>query len=477
MAQPPRSTRSVQRVPTRRAPAQSPYRNRRPQSGGGSTALWLVVIFGIIVVLGYIVWDRTFRTLSDITNVKDVRPQIVEDQSQGPPPALLQQAFNVLLIGVDAREANPEDGARSDTLIVVHVDPINKWASMLSIPRDTFVHIPYRDDVAGGKITSAYSWGFSNPTIYGDGTRPDEAGAALAADTVEEFLGIKIDYTAQVNFQGFEQLVDAIDGITIDVPHTILDAEYPTEDYGYVRLLIEPGLQRMDGKTALQYARTRHADNDFGRAGRQQQVIQEAVRELRQRGLLQQVEALPGLLRAMQTSIKTTMPIDDLGTLRGLGTLAQEVGSERIMRFAINPSTVALDENYDNMYDIHWDHAAVAQIAKDFQQGPMPASTTTAPETATVQVQNGKGIKGLAGQVSLDLELAGFTVADPTDAPTDDNPNTLILDYTGKPEMRAKLAQFFNISPDNVRDMSANKDAAPFGVDIVVLIGQDYVGR
>ena len=312
MAQPPRSTRSVQRIPARRAPAQSPYRNRHQRGGGGSSVLWLVLIFGIIVVLGYIVWDRTFRTLGDIADVKDVRPKEVE--AQGPPPALLQQAFNVLLIGVDAREANPEDGARSDTLIVVHVDPVNKWASMLSIPRDTFVQIPYRDDVAGGKITSAYTWGYSNPEIYGEGTRPDEAGAALAADTVEEFLGLKIDYTAQVNFQGFEQLVDAIDGITVDVPHTILDAEYPTDDYGYVRLLIEPGLQRMDGKTALQYARTRHADNDFGRAARQQQVLQEAARELRQRGILEQVEALPQVLDAMRTSIKTTMPIDDLGT-------------------------------------------------------------------------------------------------------------------------------------------------------------------
>src|SRR5687768_3039255 len=106
MAQPPRSTRSVQRVPARRAPAQSPYRNRR-QRGGGSSVLWLVLIFGIMVVLGYIVWDRTFRTLGDIADVKDVRPPEVEDQ--GPPPALLQQPFNVLLIGVDAREANPED--------------------------------------------------------------------------------------------------------------------------------------------------------------------------------------------------------------------------------------------------------------------------------------------------------------------------------------------------------------------------------
>jgi polyisoprenyl-teichoic acid--peptidoglycan teichoic acid transferase len=436
----------------------------------------LLLILGAIVVLGYVVWDRTFRALGDIADAKDVRPEVVEAQESGPTPALLQQPFNVLLIGVDARDTNPEDGARSDTLIVVRVDPVNQWASMLSIPRDTFVRIPYRDDVEGGKITSAYTWGYSNPEIYGEGTRPDEAGAALAADTVEEFLDIKIDYTAQVNFQGFEQLVDAIGGITVDVPHTILDAEYPTEDYGYERLLIEPGLQRMDGATALKYARTRHADNDFGRAARQQQVLQEAARELRQRGILQQVEALPQLIEAMRSSIQTTMPIDDLQTLRGMGELAQQIGTDRIMRFSINPSTVALDERYDNRYDIHWDSAGVAQVAKEFQQGPLQASADE-PETATIQVQNGKGIKGLAGQISLDLELAGYTVADPADAPTPDNPNTLVLDYTGKPETRAKLGQFFGLDPANVRDMTAEQEQAPFGVDIVVLVGEDYQAR
>ena len=426
-----------------------------------------------VATLGYFLYDRTLGAIDDMAQTRDVR---VKPKGDAPTPPLLQQPFNVLLIGVDSRAGRPDEGARSDTLIVVHVNPTEKWGSMLSIPRDTWVTIPYRTDVPGDKINGAYSWGYRNPDIYGQGVKPEDAGAALAADTVEEFLGITIDHTAQVDFQGFQKLVDAINGVTVDVPHAILDAEYPTEDYGYMRLLIEPGLQRMDGLTALRYARTRHADSDFGRGERQQQVIQAALNELRARGLLGQVEALPELLDALRASVQTSMPIDDLTTLRGFAELAQEIGTDRVRRFTISPDTVALDPNYDNLYDLHWDPVEVRALAQEFQLGP-GETTVSAPETARVQVLNGKGIRGLAGQVTTDLQLAGFTVAEAATAPTAENPHTLILDYTGKPQTRAKLAEFFGVPPEYVRDESENKENAPFEVDIVVLLGDDYTPK
>ncbi len=422
-----------------------------------------------MTALGYVVYDRTWGALKDITRTKDVR---VQPQGDAPRPPILQQPFNVLLIGVDLRATRPDEGARSDTLIVAHVDPIGKWASMLSIPRDSFVNSPRRDDVPGDKINGAYSYGYRNPEIYGPKTTPAEAGAALAAETVENFLGVKIDYTAQVDFQGFQKLVDAIDGIIIDVPHAVLDAEYPTEDEGYMRLLIEPGLQHMDGITALRYARTRHADSDFGRSQRQQQVIQAALGELKRRGMLGKIEAAPQLLSALRESVKTTLPIDDLSTLRGFAALAQAIGTDRIQRFAVNPDAVKLDERFDNRFDIHWEPNSVRELAQKFEQAPGQAIGGS--EEATIQVQNGKGIKGLAGQISLDLQLAGYKVGDPATAPTQNNPHTMILDYSGKPQTREKLARYFKIDPRYVRDESANKADAPFGVDIVVLVGKDY---
>src|SRR4029078_3192316 len=116
--------------------------------------------------------------------------------------------------------------------------------------------------------------------------------------------------------------------------------------------------------------------------------------------------------------------------------------------------------------------AGIKDLAHQLTQGPVQVAQ--APEEATIQVQNGRGIKGLAGQMSLDLKLAGFKLTDPTDAPTDENPHTLILDYTGRPQIREKLQQYFKRSPEYVRDMTEHKVDAPYGADIVVLIGADY---
>lgn len=175
-----------------------------------------------------------------------------------------------MLLGVDTR-ADPDEGARSDTLIVASINPAQGWVSMLSIPRDTMTQVPGRGE---SKINTAYSYGHANAVaLYGEGTAPEAGGGALAAETVEGFLGIEIDYIAQIDFRGFERVINTLGGITVDVEQPLLDATYPTEDYGVERIYIPAGLQVMDGATALRYARSRHASSDFDRSRRQQQVL------------------------------------------------------------------------------------------------------------------------------------------------------------------------------------------------------------
>ena len=111
-------------------------------------------------------------------------------------------------------------------------------------------------------------------------------------------------------------------------------------------------------------------------------------------------------------------------------------------------------------------------MTAQFEQG---ADTTAAqPETAKIQVWNGKGVKGLGASVTVDLKLAGMNTADPTDAPTPTNPHTLILDYTGKPATTQRLASMFRIKAQYIKNMTARKGEAPFGVDVVILVGDDY---
>lgn len=379
-------------------------------------------------------------------------------------PASLREPFNVLLIGLDSRES-PEEGIRSDTLILVHVNPADGWAGMLSLPRDSMVTIP---NLGLRKINNAYTYGYNNAAaIYGEGTDPEAGGGALAAETVAGFLNLSIDYIAQVDFNGFQQVVNTLGGIALDVERPILDPSYPTQDYGYERIYIPAGLQVLDGATALRFARSRHSSSDFDRAARQQQVLRAILNELRARDLLGQATLLPELARSLETSISTTMPLSDLATLRGLAALAQQIDPERILTLSLNPNDVrVVAEEGSNIY---WDPADVAAQVARLLAGPAGDI-----ELARVQVLNGTDVRGLAGRVGTRLVAQGFTLNEPVDAPVRAE-QTRLIDYTGRPETLRRLADTLGLDPGQVYSTPpADAPPPPFQSDIVLLLGADF---
>jgi LCP family protein required for cell wall assembly len=392
-----------------------------------------------------------------------------------PLPDTLREPANVLLLGVDKRPS-ADEGVRSDTLILVHIDPQAKWASMLSIPRDSVVHIPH---VGYAKINAAYSYGFNNAAaIYGDGTAPDAAGAALAAEAVEQFLGVKVDYTAQVDFHSFEALVDSVGGVVVDVPTPLLDAEYPTEDYGVERIYIPAGLQLMNGHTALIYARSRHASTDFDRSRRQQAVLRALLEQVRARGLLENMGKLPEWAAVLEQNVRTTLPIADLGMVNGLATLARGLTSDRIVQLSISPVDVAIDS--EDGSDIYWNRADIAALVARWRAGPPSASsleaTASARASGRVQVLNGAAVEGLAGRVSAFLGDQGIALIDPGQAARVYE-HTLIIDYTGRPATRQRLADILGIDPRYVQAAPGPDAPPPDQADIVLIVGQDYQER
>jgi LCP family protein required for cell wall assembly len=387
------------------------------------------------------------------------KPQPIE----GALPNALHDPVNVLLIGVDKRP-NPDDGVRSDTLILVHLDPQQKWASMLSIPRDSVVYIPH---LGQAKINAAYAYGYTNAAaIYGAGTEADAGGGALAAETVEQFIGVKVDYIAQVDFHGFEQLVDAIGGVMVDVERPLLDAEYPTEDYGVERIFIPAGLQVMNGRTALIYARSRHLSTDFDRGRRQQQVLRALLEQVKARGLLENAAVLPEWADVLAQNVRTTLPVRDLGMLNGLATLARELKSDRVVQLGISPEEVAIDA--EDGSDIYWNQAAIAALVARWQAGPQ-----TAVETARVQVLNGAQVDGVATRVSDYLRAQGFDLTDPGNAPQTYE-HTTIIDYAGRPATLRRLAAALGLQADYVLAQPGPDAPPPVEAEIVVIVGKDY---
>jgi LCP family protein required for cell wall assembly len=446
----------------------------------------VVVVGGSILIIAAMLALRTNRALTTIQQPDPRRnptAQVIARPLAGgelmptlpPLPNALREPVNVLLLGVDKRPSTDE-GVRSDTLILVHLDPLEKWASMLSIPRDSVVNIP---NLGYAKINAAYSYGFNNAAaIYGDSTAPDAAGAALAAEAVEQFLGVRVDFTAQVDFHGFAALVDSVGGVVVDVPRPLLDAEYPTEDYGVERIYIPAGLQVLNGHTALIYARSRHASTDFDRSRRQQAVLRALLEQVRARGLLENVGTLPEWANVLEQNIRTTLPIADLGMINGLATLARGLTDDRIVQLSISPADVALDS--EDGSDIYWNRADIAALVARWQAGPpISPGTEAVPSpgaSGRVQVLNGAAVDGLAGRVSAFLGGQGITLVEPGQAARV-YAHTMIIDYTGLPGTRQRLAEILGIDPRYVQ-AAPGPDAPPADqADIVLILGQDYQER
>lgn len=445
-----------------------PRSTRKRRSGCGLFLTGLIVALILTGLVTVFVVHR-FSNVAETIEQEDPRHQAASNaQNTTPGPAvlpdMLSSPFTMLLIGVDKRD-DPEEGVRSDTLIVVHINPHEQWASMLSIPRDSVAQLP---ELGQRKINFAYTYGFANATkLYGNGTKPIAAGGAFAAETVERFLGIRIDYIAQVDFKGFERIVDMVGGITVDVPKPILDAEYPTENFGFERIYIPAGLQVFDGETALRYARSRHSGTDFERSRRQQQVLRALLKQVQERGLLEQIDMLPQLVENVQQSINTTLPISDLSVLRGLAQLAQNIPPDNIIQLSINPNDVRVV--MEDGSDIYWNQEDISLLVERFEAGPSAKI-----ETARIQVQNGTRIAGLASRVTDMLRREGYQMSEADDAPALYE-RTVIIDYTGLPQTRKRLAEFFSVDTHYVYDTPPpNAPHIPIHTDIVVVLGADY---
>lgn len=233
---------------------------------------------------------------------------------------------NILLLGTDARP-DAVSATRTDAIVLVHLNQQTGRVSMLSLPRDLWVDYPR--DLGEGRINAAYPLGESE---YGTG-----GGAALAKATVQELLDLHVDYFILVNFDGFKTIIDEINGIRIDVPEVIVDPRYPTEDNQTMEIRFEPGLQWMYGERALMYARTRHADSDFGRNQRQQQVLMAIFERVRDKGMLRQLTSFDNYTAALRDYVRTDMSRD---TMLQLATWGRSLETDQIRRYAIDASLI-----------------------------------------------------------------------------------------------------------------------------------------
>ena len=198
--------------------------------------------------------------------------------------------FTFVALGVDQR--NDTEIPRTDTIMIGKVDLRTPRVNLVSIPRDLLVEVPgYGQD----RINSAY--------VYGEQFKEPGGGIGLLKRTIEKSFGLQIDHFGLIDFQCFRTAVDAMGGVTVNVPRSIVDPNYPTEDYGTKVVRFETGVQRLDGARALEYARTRYADSDFHRMQRQQLIIAAMREQLVQLRTLPSLPSMIGGCRNMRSDL------------------------------------------------------------------------------------------------------------------------------------------------------------------------------
>jgi LCP family protein required for cell wall assembly len=440
---------------------------QRQQAAGGYTRytagprssrppLWLRVfkLFVLALVVGLafgggVAMSWLQRTAAQVAHNNPVE---VRSASRQLDPALPSHPVDILIIGSDRRVSQPDVGARSDTLIVVRLDPTTKTISMLSVPRDLLVTIP---GYGQNKINAAYSFG----------------GARLAVQTVRQVLGVPINHFVDIDFGGFKQVVDKLGGA-----YLMIDTRYynntATDDWASID--IEPGYQLLDGAQTLSFVRFRHDQNgDFTRIVRQQMFLRDMKQEIAASANLTDFPRLLSVATTMSHYVVSD--IDSLSKLYSLVSLVTQTETTHIYETHIDGSTPTIN-------GVDYVTATSQQIDAAVQQflhpvgapaEPQPRPTTSQLPRAAVRVSvlNGSGVSGVAGSVASQLTASGYRAADGGNAASFAFTTTTVSCDPASLTVAQRLAVL--LAPARVQQLGSH---APAG-RVTVTVGSSFPGR
>lgn len=225
-----------------------------------------------------------------------------------------QGRINILLLGA-AGQGKPGTNL-TDTVMVASLNLKEKKVALISLPRDLYVRIPGTNRSA--KINTLYQYGISSG-----------ANMETPLEAVSEITGLALHYYLVLDFEGFEKVIDALGGINVMVERDIYDTRYPGPNYSYETFALSKGLHKLDGATALKYVRERHSDpeGDFGRAKRQQQVLQAIKSKVLSAPVILNASAMGDLLDTLGSHMRTNMGINEM---LGIAALSRELDTQNI---------------------------------------------------------------------------------------------------------------------------------------------------
>jgi len=382
---------------------------------------------------------------------REIRPEDLTEEGSA--------RINILLIGVPG-EANYDGRLLNDVTMVLSVDPASEDASLLSLPRDLVVDI---EDYGLNKINAAHSYGASDA---------DTTGPALLEKTVEEVLDININYYARVDFQGFIDTVDVLGGVTVDNEEALYDPtiekSYGVGGGGYY---LPAGTHKLNGAEALQFVRCRKGTcgNDFGRAERQQQILQDIRGKVLSAGTFANPRRVSSLLDQLSQHFRTDISISE-----GLQLyeLTRSYGSPRSYVLNTEPDNyLGASAYFGGGLSPKAGHLNFTEI-RNFIRGDLFRDGFLKRENAPITVLNGTTTAGQATSLETRLNGLGYNVTEADNAPDQSQPQTVVYQRKGSDSE-------FTHHLLGMRMGVTIRDGIPdaykqFKGDYIIVIGADY---
>lgn len=362
----------------------------------------------------------------------------------------LTRPVNILVMGIDRVPGAPDGSqevfaGRSDTMLLLHLDPDVQTVGMLSIPRDTQVEIP---GLGTSKINQANASG----------------GPALTRQVVSQTLnGIQIDRYVRVSTEAFRELVDLLGGVRVYVPEP-MSYEDKTQK---LKIDLAPGWQTLNGSQAEQFARFRHdAYGDIGRVQRQQALIKALREQLTSPTVLPRI---PALIQVMQKYIDTNLSGEEMLSLINMGLRLDRENFRMVML----PGRFSTPDEYVASYWI-MDPAGRDRVLREYFQADISNTTSDPLESTTslrIAIQNASGKPEVARQVAAYLEGLGYTNL------------SLIEDWADSQTTTEIIVQKGDLTAANTLKQSlgfGTVEAASIGsldADFTIRVGKDWLNR
>ena len=441
---------------------------RRVAFRGLAVALVLIITMGgLLFSQSYLKLHKVFKggTGTAAALRDNVNPNLLKGEGRG--------RVNILLMGRGG--ANHDAPDLTDTMMLASVDPVNHTSTLLSIPRDFWVNVPGQGVM---KINAAWETGEFKylGKISPGSTDPKaiSAGFSMVDQTVENVMGITIDYNMMVDFQAFQQAVDNVGGVTINVPTTLVDPTMAWQNGGSATLATA-GVQAFDGTHALNYVRSRETTSDFARAQRQRSVLLALKDKIETLGTISNPLKLSGLLNTFGNNVQTDLSLGNASRLYGI---LKGVGASKVTSIGLDNTTTPGAIPYVTTGNING-QSIVLPKAGLFQYGDIQQFVRSQlkdpyimKENARIFVLNGSTMPGLATTKANELKSYGYDVVQVGNTPASGWTKTTLVDLT---HGKDKYTKNYLEERLNVKAMPSLSDTTipTNGADFVIIIGSD----